>query len=478
MFNIYKYIEYNMYHMIYLFIKTIITYFIYFNGKILNLLSTIFMVFYYGLLNEQLQLFATGWVIMELINWMIYLFMYMKIIDPVLLCLNKQDINKIINRIDKLNKSEIEHIIKGSIIYDKQTHENINPTEFDIKNLSKKEIINLLGYSLFGISQDEIYQSPEIDKIYRLMIKIESILKYEFSSSNTNRYLYRTWGRDFINFNFRPLIFQIPIRLMMNFFHYYMIFIMKFKYKVSPKSKIGYLYKNRDLNKKDLIFIHGFGLGYIPYIRRLLKLDKQFNLVIMILPNISSYTYYDDIHCGYFPPHHLIKDSFYEFMDFIKVKNINILSHSFGTYITQIIRNDTRNNIINKIILVDPIIFWIGCFKMSLYIDKIAQKGTSVISWILEILTNYLIYKCLYLRYICYRVMFGPDFLIYDSTELEGKNIMLVLEYNDQVIPSDILYEKIKNKRISYYYLNDADHGSVLLSSKFDNIFENIITYY
>jgi hypothetical protein len=101
------------------------------------------MFFYYGFLNEQLQLFATGWFIMELINWMIYLFMYMKIIDPVLLCLNKQDINKIINRIDKLNKNEIEHIIKGSIMYDKQTHENINPTEFDIKNLSKNEIIFL-----------------------------------------------------------------------------------------------------------------------------------------------------------------------------------------------------------------------------------------------------------------------------------------------------------------------------------------------
>ena len=94
-----------------------------------------------------------------------------------------------------------------------------------------------------------------------------------------------------------------------------MVLIMKFKYKVTLKSKIGYLYKNRDLNKKDLIFIHGFGLGYIPYIRRLLTLDKKFNLVIMILPNISSYTYYDDIHCGYFPAHYLIKDSFYEFMN-------------------------------------------------------------------------------------------------------------------------------------------------------------------
>ncbi len=467
-----------MYIIICVFIKNIIEYLTFFNEEIFNLLYSIFVCLYSVIYNRQLQIFTTIWSIMELINWIIYLYMYMKIINPIFLCLNKQDINKIINRIDKLNKNEIEHIIKGSIVYDKQTHVIINSDDLDIKNLSKKEIINLLGYSLFGIEQDEIYQSNQIEKIYRLMLKIESILKYEFTSSNINRYLYRSWGRDFIEFNFRPLLFQIPIRLMMNFFHYYMIFIMKFKYNVSKKSKIGYLYKDRDLNKKDLIFIHGFGLGYIPYIRRLLTLDKQFNLVIMILPNISSYTYYDDIHCGYFPSHNLIKDSFYEFMNFIQVTNINILSHSFGTYITQIIRNDTRNNMIDKIILVDPIIFWIGCFKMSLYIDKIAQRGTSIISWILEILTNYLIYRCLYLRYICYRVMFGPDFLIYDSCELEGKNIMIVLEYNDQVIPADILYEKIKNKRISYYYLNNAEHGSIFLSSKFDNTFENIITYY
>lgn len=457
---------------------TIVGYWIFLNGYVFKLASIILFSLYNFIFNKNIQLLATGLGIMELINWVIYLYMYMKIINPIFLYLNKHDINKIINRVDKLNSNEIEHIIKGSILYDKQTHEKINPTEFDIKNLSRREIINLLGYSLFGISQEEIYQSKEIDKIYRLMLKIESILKYEFNSLDTNRYLYRSWGRDFISFNFRPLVFQIPIRLMMNFFHYYMIFVKKFKYKICSKSKIGYLYKTRDSNKKDLIFIHGFGLAYIPYIRRLLMLDKKFNLVIMILPNISSYTYYDDIQCGYFPSHNLIKDSFYDFVDKVQIKNINILSHSFGTYITQIIRNDSRNKVINKIILVDPIIFWIGCFKMSLYIDKIAQRGNSFLAWILEILTNYLIYKCLYLRYICYRVMFGPDFLIYDSSELEEKNIMIVLEYNDQVIPSDILYEKIKNKKISHYYLNDAEHGSVLLSSKFDAIFEDIIAYY
>ncbi len=197
----------------------------------------------------------------------------------------------------------------------------------------------------------------------------------------------------------------------------------------------------------------------------------------MILPNISSYTYYDDLNCGYFPSHELIRDSFYDFMYNLKIRKINILSHSFGTYITQIIRNDIRNKIINKIILVDPIIFWIGCFKMSLYIDKIAHNSSSILGWIFEILTNYLIFKCLYLRYICYRVMFGPDFLVYNSSELEDKNILLVLEYDDQVIPAEIIYNKIKNKKISYYYLKNAEHGALLLSSKFNNTFSEIINY-
>ena len=74
--------------------------------------------------------------------------------------------------------------------------------------------------------------------------------------------------------------------------------------------------------------------------------------------------------------------------------------------------------------------------------------------------------------------MFGPDFLIYNSSEIENKNILLVLEYEDKVIPADILYNKIKDYNISYYYIKNAEHGSVLLSSEFDNVFNKIIEYY
>lgn len=443
-----------------------------------NFISIIINTFINFVFNQDIQLLTTIWICLELVNWFMYLLMYMKIINPNALYFKKQDINKVIKKIDNLDNNELEHMIKGSIVYDKQNHKNIDYDNFDIKKLSKKELFFLIGHTLFGIEKNRIFQSREIKKIYNLVEKIENKLNYKFSTTNIDRYLYKSWGREFINFHFRPLFLQIPIRIIMNVFHYYMTCKLNFKYVVCNNSKIGFLYKERNINKKDLMFIHGFGLGYIPYFNKLLKLNEKFNLIIMILPNISSYTYYDDLNCGFFPSHELIRNSFYDFVKNLNISKINILSHSFGTYITQIIRNDNRNNIIDRIVLIDPIIFWIGCFKMSLYINKIAQQGTGYLYWIIEIMTNFLIFKCLYLRYICYRVMFGPDFLVYNIKELEGKNILIVLEHKDKVIPSDIIYNKIKDSKISYYYINEAEHGSILLSSRFDNIFDTIIKYY
>jgi len=449
-----------------------------------NILIVSWNIFISLITNNSIQNFITIWAVFELINWFVYLYMYLKIINPRSVYYKENDIKKIIGRVDKLSSEEIEHIIKGCVIYDKVTHEKIDPYKFDIKAMTKKEVIYLIGYSLFGIEYDNIYQSNKFIEIYKLLIKIENMIQYKFSNANTNRYLYRLWGQSFIEFNFKPLIIMVPIRIIINLFHYYMIWRLKFKYTNCSKSKIGYLYKDQDPCKKNLVFIHGFGFGYTPYIRRLQTLNAKYNLIIIILPNISNYTYYDEIHSGYFPPLDIIKNSFYDFMEKYTINNnnklnkINILSHSFGTYIAQIIKKDARNNIIDKIIMIDPIIFWIGCFKMSLYIEKQTEYKDSIVEYVYEIARYYLIYQCMYLKFICHRVMFGPDFWIYNSKELEGKNILLVLEYDDHVIPCEILYNKIKRKNISYYYLANADHGQVLLSPKFDDVFDEIINYY
>lgn len=423
------------------------------------------------------------WLILELINWITYLFMYIKIISPKFLKFKENDTIKIIERIDKLNKNEIEHIIAGCVIYDKISHSNIDYNSFDISKMSKIEIINLIGYSLFGIGINDIYSSSKLFVIMELVKKIENKLGYEFVLDDFDRYLYRGWGSNFIKFSFRPLILQIPLKIFINSIH--LLFTIYLGYKWEKYNKIGFLYKKNDPSKKNLVFIHGLGFGYVPYFKILMELDKKYNLIIVVLPNISSYTNYDTFNLNYdnlttdfdyFPQISHLADVFYKFMELKNITNTIILSHSFGTYITQILRKDTRSIIFDKIILIDPIIFWIGCFKMSLHIENPFIKKYPIHLFIIDNILAFMIYQCLYLKYVCFRVMFGPDFWIYDVNELENKNITIVLEKGDYIIPAELLYHKINGKINCHYFDSDnMMHGSILMENKYKNELLKII---
>lgn len=414
------------------------------------------------------------WLIGELVNWITYLFIYIKIISPRFLKFKKYDTIKIIERIDKLNKNEIEHIISGCVTYNKITHTYIDHNDFNIKNMSKIEIINLIGYSLFGIEINDIYSSSKLSIILELVKKIEMRLDYEFKLNNDDRYLYRKWGSNFIKFSFRPLILQIPLKIFINLIH--IIFTWYLGFKWEKFNQIGFLSKKNDPSKKNLVFIHGLGFGYVPYFRILMELNKKYNLVIMVLPNISSYTFNESYNYAYFPHLSQLSDTFY---DFLKLKNINntmILSHSFGTYITQILRKDSKSVIFNKIILVDPIIFWIGCFKMSLHVENPLIKKYPLHLYIIDNVLAFMIYQCLYLKYVCFRVMFGPDFWIYDVNELAGSNITIILEKADYIIPAELLYNKINGIiKCHYFDSDDMVHGSILMENKYINKMIEII---
>ena len=350
------------------------------------------------MLFKYVYVFLKLWLILELINWFAYLFIYIKIISPKFMKYKEVDTIKIIERVDKLSKEEIEYVIGGCIIYDKINHNNMDISKLNIRNLSKIEIINLIGFSLFGLEIPDIYSSKKLQIILKLISKIEHKLDYKFELSCKDRYLYRTWGSNFINFSFRPLILQLPIKIIV--FSIHILFTVFLGFKWEQHNTIGFLSKKTDPNKKNLVFIHGFGLGYIPYFQTLIELDKRYNIIIMVLPNISSYNYYNDLNYAYFPPLAQLSDTFY---NFLKYKNINqtiLLSHSFGTYIAQILRKDCRSTVFQKIIMIDPIIFWIGCFKMSLYIENPFIKKYPITSYLFDNIINFMIFQCLYLDLI------------------------------------------------------------------------------
>jgi len=446
---------------------------------------------------DYLIWFINYWIIIELLNWFIYLLIYINITQPRFQYYKSKDIENTIQRIDKLTKNEIEYVIKGCIAYDKKLHIKIMPEDIDINSLSRKEIYFLIGYSLFGInlSKDGLLNDssstgcsfiehdnltiPKCILIHNILKKVEKKLEINFKNNNNDRYLYVNWGNNYITFNFRPFIVQIPIRLIILTYHYRMLYCYGFMYYACPTTKLGFLYKKINPNKKNLLFIHGFGFCYIPYIKMLLELDLEYNLIILILPNISSYNNYDDLNYMYFPPLKNLKDTIYNFIATREITKINILSHSFGTYITQLLRKDPRSTIIDKVILVDPVIFWIGCFKMSLWIENPSIRNNSLINYTIDSFISFTIYQCIYLKYVTYRIMFGPDFWIYDATELENTNVMLVFEKGDFIIPAEVLYNKVKKYNIKHYYIDciNAVHGSVLLDPAYSEHLSKILVY-
>ena len=64
--------------------------------------------------------------------------------------------------------------------------------------------------------------------------------------------------------------------------------------------------------------------------------------------------------------------------------------------------------------------------------------------------------------------MFGPDFWIYNSSDLIGSKIIMLLEKGDYIIPAELIYNKIKDK-IKCYYIDDdnAVHGTIMMDSKY-----------
>jgi pimeloyl-ACP methyl ester carboxylesterase len=424
---------------------------------------------------NNLFYFLKIWLIFELINWFTYILIYVNIINPKFVEFKEVDTYNIIDRIDKLTKDEIEYVIGGCVTYDKNLHNDVDINTLQIADLSRLEMINLIGYSLFGLNTQDIYSNTKFNIIIKLIEKIELKLGYNFKLSNDDRYLYRKWGNNFIKFSFRPLVLQIPLKIFIQSIHILFTRYMGFRWE--QINKIGFLTKIDDPNKQNIFFIHGLGFGYIPYFQTLIELSKKYNMIIVVLPNISSYNYYDDIfNCTYFPPLSSISNTIYDYLDKKNISDVTLIAHSFGTYITQILRKDNRSIIFKKIILVDPIIFWIGCFKMSLHVENPFIKKYPISTYLIDNLLSFMIYQCLYLKYVCFRVMFGPDFWIYDASELANSNIVIILEKADYIIPAELLYNKIKNVVKCYYYdSSEMYHGSILMEKKYIGDLINII---
>jgi hypothetical protein len=393
------------------------------------------------------------WSLLEFLNWINYIFIYFKLLKKNKLVLNKKQINNLIFGIKNSSSDEIEKIIKTSISYEKNNLIKKNNDNLEISSLSLIEINNIIKkYILYNKFENKIDEIREI---------IESKLDINFEDNNNNRYIINEWGNNFIYFSFIPLFLSLFFKIIFNSIHYYMIYFLKLNYKVIENNSLGILYNQNDPNKKTLLFIHGFGFGYFPYINSLIKLSKNYNIIILILPNISSYLYSKDISLD----HLKIIDYLYDFIEKHEYKKIIMMAHSFGTFISHIIMKNKRSKIIQKNIVIDPTYFFIDYTKIQKHAEFPCYNKKNIIFYLIDSFVNYLIYDSIYLKNVCYRYLCGPKYWIYDSNNL--KKHIFIFHKHDYVVNAELTYEKIKNNNESYLIeTENASHGTILFDSK------------
>merc|ERR1711991_862281 len=86
-----------------------------------------------------------------------------------------------------------------------------------------------------------------------------------------------------------------------------------------------------------IMFIHGLGIGIIPYISYLIKLSKETTVICPVLPNISN-VYFHPLKWNvskndFFPDFKLIFQEISDIFEQHKISKVNIIAHSFGTFL-------------------------------------------------------------------------------------------------------------------------------------------------
>lgn len=403
-------------------------------------------------------MFLFLYLVIETLNFLYYLYLYNKYSKIINKQCDNKTMNEIYNELELLSDNELETIYKNSILYNKSNK------EIDLKKITLKELELFIVNVLYSQNEKNDINKNIIEKTIKLF---ETKLNIKFENRNENKYIYNKWGKNPILFIPRLFIINILIKIIINFYHYYLIFYKNYNF-CKKKHNISFLYQC-DNEKENILFIAGLGIGFPPYLK-MLNMLKDYNVIILNIPILHCYYW------GEIPDKALIINEIKEFIKERNIKKLNILSHSFGTYLSYSLQeqNDLKH-VINKIIKIDPIIFWMNCFQLTNYFIGNYFDYTSLKTYLLDIITHYIIHYDIHTLNICFRKMSAGDFQI-NMRDFENKKIFYIFSEKDYLI-SDRFFKKHKNNK-NLYIVKDATHGGIFLNEKYENILEKTLLFF
>lgn len=376
--------------------------------------------------------------------------------------------------IKKSSPDELKSWIRNTFSYNQPTSESYYiPIELD--KIPRNKMLKWTSYytyykSLWQLSREELEHASE------LLILIEDKIGIEFPDIIDNNIYFLKFGGNRVECGYRPKFLTSCLGLIKDVCYFTLNMLGFGKGKLSEYG-FTYFYYVDDKNKlrKNLLFIHGFGFGISQYMSYLLELRKKFNIYVIVSPNISNMEYgnynnYKHDPKTITPDYNVWRDDIKSLMIKHNINKINCIAHSFGTIVFGILFNDQWiNERIDKKVLIEPVCFFEKSYKVFRYINEQHNNNNGIINP----LFNELIYKDIYLRYTTQRFLYGPEFWILDYSKLSGHTLVILSE-KDQIVPTDILYERLSENKIECIYVKDAYHSDMFMSNKYNDVFVKV----
>jgi pimeloyl-ACP methyl ester carboxylesterase len=425
----------------------------------------------------MLELFFLNWFGTELIHYL----NYKKVVNFVKKKINHPPAKNFDHTwmekfwLYELEPSELKEWIKNSINYaEVENDQYYKSVPFD--QLSKDKMLKWVSYHLyyrnaFQLTNDEMENSKIV------LGKIENKIGITFLDQGDPNVYFLKFGANHIESNYIPYTVSAALQVV-KFSVYNVMRVCGFKKYRTKKTNILYFYHHNDQNTETIVFIHGLGIGFTPYLTFLLELKTKANLLVIVLPNISNMDY----RVGYgeptedklFPCCANWREAFKSIMIAHNIKEVNILAHSFGTVILAILLRDPWiNQRVKKRIYVDPVCFIDECYKIYRYInDPHDGRGG-----IFAIISNFLVYRDIHVRYATQRFLYGPEFYIYDYDSMNNDNNLVVLSKNDNLVPSETLYRRFSKHNIPCLLVYDAFHADIFSGSIFKDVLSSVSNF-
>jgi len=392
---------------------------------------------------------------------------------------------------EKMYYSTPNYLINDSIKYIK----NMEPMELytlirniftykdgvdNITNLSNIPKINVQKYfaSLFFCKSLWELNSGELDMIDENILETEFKLKIAFTEGFDKNIFSLRIGKNKVNILYKPIFIYNVLWLVKNTYYLYMNYKKYIIYN-SKNSNIKYLIKDNN-KKKTIVFIHGIGLGPIPYNNIISEFELHVNIILIIIPNISnleftdyntSFTFFNTVNIC-LPDSDHIKNDLLTIINRFKFNSIHCIAHSYGTIFLKLILNYPEiRNAVDKIVFIDPV-----CFKDEYYkIFYIIKSPFLYNRNPLLLFLKYFLYNDIYVNYSILK--YCNNVVLWNNNNIDKCKTLIVLSDSDRLISSKCLKQYFIKNNYLYFYLDDAGHGDIFTTSKYINYKKSLIEY-